>query len=151
MSPISNHPSTLWLAKGNNQKVIKKYSSCTLWFQSRITESCDYKIPNQQMFSTFRMSWTNVSKFYLSGSKKILLESDHKVLSLGHSGHFLKETNIYWAVLKVLAGHSKRLSKFWFLSESVQIVPDSVLCDHFLATFSLSHLGKIWTHGPRTF
>ena len=150
MSPISNHPSTLWLVKENNQKVIK-YWSCTLWFQSRITESRDYKIPNRWMLSTFRMPWTNVSKFYLSGLKKILLESDHKVLSPEQSEHFLKETKIYRAILNVLWGHSKWLSIFWFLSESVQIVPDSVLCDHFLGIFSLSHSGKIEIHGFRTF
>ena len=49
------------------------------------------------MLGTFRMSWVDVSKFYPSGSKKILLECDHKVLSLGQSGHFLKETKIDWA------------------------------------------------------
>ena len=151
MSPISNHPSTFWSEKENNQKVINKYSSNKLWFQSKITESCDYKIPNWQMLSTFRLSWVNVSKFYLSGWKKISLESDHKVLSLGQSEHFLKETKMYWANLNVNAVHSNWLSTFWLLSESIWIVPDSVLCDHFLAAFSLGHSGKFEIYVFRTF
>ena len=132
MSPISNCPSTLWSAKGNNQKVIKKYSSCTLWFQSRITESCDYKIPNQRMLSTFRMSWDHVSKFYPSGSKKMLPESDHKVLSLGQSEHFLKETKTYWVSLNVIFPAQyivETFKKYWVMWPQC---PWSMIAQYFL-------------------
>jgi len=78
-------------------------------------------------------------------SKKMSLECDHKVLSLGNE-------NTCWVLvecaecIQYFQIYPLSFSTFNKYSACVFHFPDSVLCDHILETFSLSHSGKVWLH-----